>query len=353
MNYYDMPQYEQELEKIIQNKKEIFQDTSILITGARGMIGSMLVDVMMYANCNYGLNCKVYAVVRNESAARIRFKKYIKNSLFSLITADINKILIDDIEGIKGNIDYIIHGASNTHPLLYSGKPIETILTNVVGTNHLLEFATKHQCKRFVFLSSVEIYGENRGNYEKFQETDCGYIDPNTLRAGYSEGKRAGETLCQAYKKECRLESIILRLARCYGPGILENDSKALSQFLHRAGNHDDIVLKSEGKQQFSYIYQADAVDAICYFMKNGSVGEAYNITGIDSGITLRELAEYIARIAGVSVVYELPDCEEAAGYSKASKALLDGRKAAGVGWMPQYNIYEGIKKMLAMRQKF
>lgn len=344
MNYYDTASYKQELEEIIKNKIHFLMNSCLLITGARGMIGSMLVDAVMLANQEYGINCKVYAVVRNREAARKRFEKYADMTLFRLITADINK---DTIKGVEGTVDYIVHGASNTHPLLYSGKPIETILTNVVGTNNLLEFAVRHGCIRFIFLSSVEIYGENKGACERFTEDGYGYIDSNSLRAGYPEGKRVGESLCQAYRKEYDLKSVILRVARCYGPGILENDSKALSQFLRRAKDKKDIILKSEGRQYYSYIYQADAVDAICHFLQYGKVGEAYNITGCDSDITLKQLTEIIAETAKVSVAYESPDSEETAGYSKATKALLDGKKAEEAGWMARYRIQEGIKRCL------
>ena len=275
--------------------------------------------------------------------AEERFIRYIDDNHFNIFFADINK---DKIK-IDEDIDFVVHGASNTHPFLYSGKPIETILTNVAGTNNLLEFAVKHRCKRFLFLSSVEVYGENRGDCEKFKEDYCGYINSNTMRAGYPESKRTGETLCQAYIKEYGLDSVILRLARCYGPGILQNDSKALSQFIHRAKEKRDIILKSEGKQEFSYVYQADVVDAMCYFLQFGISGECYNVTGKDSDVSLKDLAEKIADMSGVLVKYELPDKNEAAGYSMATKAVLDGRKAETIGWTAVYPIWEGIKRSL------
>lgn len=344
MNYYDTAVYKQELEEIISKYRNSFVDGSLMVTGACGMIGSMLVDAVMLANWEYGMNCKLYAVVRNEAAARKRFEKYMNRQLFRLIIADINK---DAVNGVVGSVDYIIHAASNTHPRLYAGKPIETILTNVVGTNNLLEFAVCHGCRRFLFLSSVEIYGVNRQEQRKFTEDACGYIDSNTLRAGYPEGKRTGEALCQAYKKEHNLESVILRLARCYGPGILKNDSKALSQFLCNAKEHKDIVLKSGGGQHYSYVYQADAVDAILHFLQFGESGEAYNITGIDSDMTLKELAEMISNFAHVQVRFEFPNVEEAAGYSRATEALLDGGKAAKAGWTARYGIRQGIRRCL------
>ena len=307
------------------------------------MLGSMFIDAMMLLNRKYGSNIKIYAVTRNKKLAEERFIRHIDDNHFNIFFADINK---DKIK-IDEDIDFVVHGASNTHPFLYSGKPIETILTNVAGTNNLLEFAVKHRCKRFLFLSSVEVYGENRGDCEKFKEDYCGYINSNTMRAGYPESKRTGETLCQAYIKEYGLDSVILRLARCYGPGILQNDSKALSQFIHRAKEKRDIILKSEGKQEFSYVYQADVVDAMCYFLQFGISGECYNVTGKDSDVSLKDLAEKIADMSGVLVKYELPDKNEAAGYSMATKAVLDGRKAETIGWTAVYPIWEGIKRSL------
>lgn len=343
MNYYNTLTYENELIEIVEKRQTFFNNKRILVSGARGMLGSMFIDAMMLLNRKYGSNIKIYAVTRNKKLAEERFIRHIDDNHFNIFFADINK---DKIK-IDEDIDFVVHGASNTHPFLYSGKPIETILTNVAGTNNLVEFAVKHRCKRFLFLSSVEVYGENRGDCEKFKEDYCGYINSNTMRAGYPESKRTGETLCQAYIKEYGLDSVILRLARCYGPGILQNDSKALSQFIHRAKEKRDIILKSEGKQEFSYVYQADVVDAMCYFLQFGISGECYNVTGKDSDVSLKDLAEKIADMSGVLVKYELPDKNEAAGYSMATKAVLDGRKAETIGWTAVYPIWEGIKRSL------
>lgn len=218
MNYYNTLTYENELIEIVEKRQTFFNNKRILVSGARGMLGSMFIDAMMLLNRKYGSNIKIYAVTRNKKLAEERFIRHIDDNHFNIFFADINK---DKIK-IDEDIDFVVHGASNTHPFLYSGKPIETILTNVAGTNNLLEFAVKHRCKRFLFLSSVEVYGENRGDCEKFKEDYCGYINSNTMRAGYPESKRTGETLCQAYIKEYGLDSVILRLARCYGPGILQ-----------------------------------------------------------------------------------------------------------------------------------
>ena len=173
------------------------QDAAILISGATGLIGSLLVDVIMHRN-RHGMNCLVVALGRNQERAAERFKPYLGDRNFRFIAHDMNEPLPYD--GLAG-IDYIVHLASNTHPVAYATEPISTITTNIIGTKNLLDFAALHHARRFVFASSVEIYGENRGDVQQFTESYCGYIDSNTLRAGYPESKRCGEALCRAYAR--------------------------------------------------------------------------------------------------------------------------------------------------------
>ncbi len=343
MEYYNHQIYKEEIKRISEKEYfvKILKDSTILITGARGMIGSMFIDAIMLANKQNDLNCTIYAVARSEKASE-RFCQYETDKCFNLIYADINK---DSIE-IDGNIDYVIHAASNTHPLQYSQKPIETLITNVVGTNNMLEFAVNHSCKRFVFCSSVEVYGENKNDIGPFKEDDVGYINCNTLRANYPEGKRAGEALCQAYIQEKGLDVVVPRLARCYGAGLHTDDSKALTQFLKNGLNKEDIVLKSKGTQYFSYCYQADAVDGIVSVLANGEKGEAYNISGKDSDIHLRDLAQLIADAFGVKVIFDLPKEDEAAGFSKANDARLDVEKIRKLGWKAEYTIADGVRRI-------
>ncbi len=344
MNYFEHALYKSELEDIVAKNCEILRNKTIVITGARGLIGSMLVDAIMYANTSRSAECNVFAILRNREQGTKRFCQYQSSPFFHMITADIN---YDEIR-INENIDFFIHAASNTHPIFYSTRPIETILTNTVGTNRVLQFAVEHNCKRFVFMSSVEIYGENRGDTDKFSEDYCGYIDCNTLRAGYPESKRVGESLCQAYRKEKGLECVIARIARCYGPGLLQEDSKALTQFLRKATAGENIILKSDGKQYYSYVYVADAVDALLFISAKGEDGTAYNIVGKESDVTLKELSTFIAEKAGRKVLFDLPDKLETEGYSKATKALLDGGRLEKLGWSAKVDIERGIEDILS-----
>lgn len=318
---------------------EKLENKSILISGATGLIGSCFVDVIMKCN-ERGINCKVYALGRNEERAKKRFEYCYNDSLFEFVAYDICKPLVrDDI----GTIDYVLHLASNTHPIQYSTDPIGTITTNIFGTYNMLEFALKHNVKRGVFTSSNEIYGENRGDVEKFNEIYCGYIDSNTMRAGYPESKRCGEALCQAYIKQRGMDIVIPRLTRSYGPTMLMSDSKAISQFIRKGIRREDIVLKSTGTQYYSYTYVTDAVAGILVTLLKGKCGEAYNIADESSDIMLKDLAAIIADYVGKNVIFEIPDEIEAAGYSMATKARLDGSKIKKIGWNAKYDIKSGI----------
>lgn len=342
MTLYDNDLYQEDLEYVrdLDLPWDKLQNKSVLLSGATGMIGSFLVDVLLNKNEKDDLNCTVYALGRNEQKAKTRFSRFAEDEHFIFVPYDVNMPFVrDDI----GTVDYVLHLASNTHPMQYATDPIGTITTNIIGLQNMLEFAVAHHAIRFAFASSNEIYGENRGDVELFDEHYCGYIDSNTLRAGYPESKRCGEALCQAYRVQKGLDVVIPRLTRSYGPTLQMSDTKALSQFIKKGLAHENIVLKSAGTQYYSYCYTADSVSGILTILLKGESGEVYNIADVSSDITLRDLAKIIADYAGTEVVFEIPDATEAAGYSKATKARLDGSKLHKLGWVPNFEIKDGI----------
>ena len=325
---------------------ERLKGSSFLISGASGNIASFLIDVLMELN----LDIRIYALGRNRARAEERFADYLEDPHFVFVQGDINRGI-----GLPNDIkaDYIFHAASNTHPKDYSGDPIGTITTNVIGTYHMLEYAVTHGCRRFVFASSVEIYGENRGDVERFPEEYLGYIDCNTMRAGYPESKRTGEALCQAYLAKHGLDVVIPRFSRTYGPTLLPTDTKAISQFLKKGVAGEDVVLKSEGNQIYSYSYVADAAAAFLYCLLYGNCGEAYNVADPGSDVSLKELSQIVADDAGTRVVFELPDAAEAAGYSAATKAMLDASKLNALGWKARYDMRSGLVRTMDMLKEF
>ncbi len=346
MKVYEHPKYREDIQSVahLDLPWNSLRDSTILISGAGGLIGSCLVDVIMEKNRETGLHCTVYALGRNEGKARERFAYCRDGEWFRFLQHDINDPLrTDEI----GEIGYVIHLASNTHPVAYATDPVGTITTNVIGLKNMLDFAVAHHARRFAFASSNEIYGENRGDTEFFDETYCGYLDCNTMRAGYPESKRCGEALCQAYRTQKDLEIVIPRLTRTYGPTMLMDDTKAISQFIRKGIAGEDIVLKSEGTQLYSYTYMADAVSGLLTVLLKGENGEAYNIADKSGDMTLKDLASVIANLVGKNVVYDLPDATERAGYSTATKARLDGGKLKHLGWAPRYVPEDGLQRTL------
>lgn len=323
---------------------ELLKDSSVVVSGATGLIGSCLVDSLMALNGRLGLGCKVIALGRSAAKAAERFAPYSGSPLFEFVSHDINQPLELASAGEGG---YVIHLASNTHPVAYATEPVSTITTNIFGTRNMLEFARAHSARRFAFASSNEVYGENRGDVELFDEKYCGYIDPNTLRAGYPESKRCGEALCQAYARQYGLDVVIPRFTRSFGPTLLASDTKALSQFLRNAMNGEDIVLKSAGTQFYSYTYVADAVAGFLYVLLKGESGGAYNIADESCDITLRDLAGTIAELCGTKVRFEIPDAVESAGFSKATKARLDASKLKALGWSAAYTMDSALSRTL------
>ena len=346
MSLYDNPQYMDDINYVSQLDLpwDKLKNKTTMLSGATGLIGSFLVDVILEKNLIDDLNCHVYALGRNEKKARDRFSKYVGEEHLHLVSYDVKDPLVcEDI----GKVDYLLHLAANTHPMLYATDPIGTITTNIIGVQNMLEFAVEHNATRFAFASSNEIYGENRGDVELFDEDYCGYINCNTLRAGYPESKRCGEALCQAYKTQKGLDTVILRLTRSYGPTMLMSDTKAISQFIKKGIAGEDIVLKSTGTQYYSYTYMADAVSGLLYALLCGENGDAYNIAEEQSDIMLKDFAEIIAGIKGKQVVFEIPDAVEASGYSKATKARLNGEKLKKLGWVPRYTIQTGMERTI------
>jgi len=314
---------------------------TVLVAGARGLLGAFLVEVLLARG-----NVEVVALGRDAAKARETFAAHEGNPRLRILAADVNRPLD---AAATGHADFVVHLASLTHPKAYATSPVSTIASNVIGTDNLLSYAAATGAARFLFASSVEIYGENRGDTALFREDYCGNLDCNTLRAGYPESKRCGEALLQAYRAEKGLDGVVARLARSYGPTLLATDTKALSQFFAKALAGEDIVLKSAGEQFYSYTYAADAVAGLLTVLLAGRDGEAYNVADPSGDIRLKDLAALVAREAGKQVVFALPDAVEAAGFSKATVARMDGAKLRSLGWSARCGIEEGVRRTLAV----
>lgn len=308
---------------------------SVLVTGATGLLGVHLIDVLMALG-----GVKVYAVGRSKAKAENRLGEYYANPLFKFVEQDVCLPFDEDL-----HVDYIIPGASNTHPLAYSQYPVETIQINVKGAEHALNKAA--ECKATVlYPSTVEVYGNALGQ-DVFEEDYTGKLNLSTSRACYTESKRVSEALCQSYISERGVDVKIVRLSRIFGPTMLDSDSKASSQFIMKAVNNEDIVLKSKGEQFFSYSYVSDAVAAMLYVMLHGECGQAYNISNEKCNVHLRDFAQMCAEYNGRKVVFELPSETEMKGFSNATQAILDNTKLKSLGFKPKYGLKDAVHRTI------
>lgn len=328
--------YQEDIQNVLSAIEiEKIEGKSFLITGATGMVGVMLIDALMSIK-----DAKVYAVGRSKEKAKTRLGEYYGNPNFIFLEQDVQTSFPKDLK-----VDYIIPLASNTHPLAYSQFPVETMLINIEGARNALDLAASCDAT-VVYPSSVEIYGNSQdGN--PFQEKGNGLLNLSNSRACYTESKRSCEALCQSYKAERNVNVKIVRLCRIFGPTMLMSDTKASSQFIIKAINKEDIVLKSEGNQFFSYIYVADAVAAILFVLLYGQNGEAYNISNNKTNVHLKEFAGQCALYNNKNVVFDLPSEAEKKGFSIASTAILNNDKLLSLGFVPQYSFEDAIRRTI------
>ena len=339
------PLYKEDMQVVMSSIDiELLKDKKILITGATGLIGSHLIDALMCFN-QKGARIHIYAIGRNRAKISSRFGCYIGNPYFTFIEHDVVQPFAEDV-----SVDIIIPAASNTHPLAYSQHPIDTMWINIMGCKHALELAVRCNAQ-VLYLSSVEIYGNPYDN-NAFKEESTGALNLSNARSCYTESKRSCEALCQSYMAEYKLDVKIVRLCRVFGPTLLDNDTKASSQFLLKSIHNEDIVLKSEGNQLFSYMYVTDAVVALLYILLYGQTGKSYNASNRYCNIRLRDFAQLCADYNGKKVVYELPPEEERKGYSIANNALLDNSALRNIGWKEHYLMADAVQRTIRMLSK-
>ncbi len=324
---------------------EKLRNKAVLITGATGLIGSFVIDVLLQYNKIADANIDIYAVGRSKQRLVDRFQE-ISTEKLHYIEQDVNKEPQFDIK-----LDYIIHAASNAYPAAFDKDPVGTILSNLLGTNYLLEYARTHDVERFLFVSSGEVYGQSDSVVEAFAENYSGYVDPVQPRSCYPTSKRAAENLCVSYTKQYGLDTVIVRPCHTYGPNVTQSDNRASVQFINNAVNNENIVMKSRGAQLRSYCYVADCASALLSVLTSGESASAYNIANKDARVTISEFAAETAKVVGKTVVYEEADTSEKQQQTPITYAVLDSEKLYALGWKGLYSVSEGVTNTVRILQ--
>ena len=331
--------YKEEIANIAKNLP--LKDCTVLVTGATGMIGSSIIDVLICASEKLNNKIKIIALSRDINKLKQRFSYNEEKSMIYFIEQDI----VDRLK-TKDRIDYIIHTASYADPKKYSLYPVETILTNIYGTNNLLEYCKSHNKTRILLTSTFEVYGKSEKRY-LYRESDSGEIDLNQIRSCYPESKRVCEILMRCYYKEYGVDYVIARLCSIYGPTMAADDSKAHAQFIRNGLMGENIILKSEGLQKRTYCYLMDAISAILKVLFTGESGEVYNISYEKSVVTINQVAGTVANICNTKVIHQEPTEDERIGFSTPKDCVLDNGKLRRLGWSGKYSIEEGLSSTI------
>lgn len=328
----------EDLEELANEKIfEEFAGKTVLVTGASGLIGSEIVLGFLCADRLKKLNIKVLAMVRNEQKARDVFECVLENKNFELIIQDVN-----DPVSYRGNVDYIIHCASTTSSKDFIEKPVETIMTTINGTKNLLDYSASVKAESFLFLSTLEVYGIISSD-TLIKENQYGCLDILVPRSSYPEGKKLAENLCISYSVEYELNVKIARLCQTFGAGISVDDRRVFAQFAKSAIKRSDIILYTKGDTVRNYCYLTDAVSAILTILKKGATQKAYNIANQSEIISIKQMAELVAKKYNISVKYEIDNIDR--GYNPVVKVCLDTTELEKLGWNAKIGIDEMIER--------
>lgn len=335
---------DEDAEQIIRENNGLKQlyNTTVMITGASGMVGSYFLYTLVKLNEDYGADIKILPLIRNLSKLN---PEIVEKNYVHPIVQDV----IDEI-GWDGDVDYVIHAAGPASPKIMREKPVETNFANTLGSANTLTFSKEHNTKGYLFISSREIYGDPNENQKYFTEDGrLGFIDPLIPRNGYAEGKKAAENMCVGFKSEYGLNTKIVRLAHTYGPGMSVDDGRVQADFLKNVLNDENIVLKSDGSSVRTYTYISDAVSAM-FKVLLCSNDIVYNIADERNEVSIKQLAEIMVGIypeKKLKLVFDI-ESEENKGYAPFKFGILSTKKIKEeLNWSARYSVKEGFKRTL------
>lgn len=312
---------------------DIAKNSTFLITGSTGYIGSYLIYTLEKLNELRQADYKIYALARNKEKY---FKCNFNSNIVIPIFSNMESLNIPDLK-----VNYIIHTASNTASKYFVEHPVELINENYIGLFNLLKIAKQQDIlKSFVYISSLEYYGICLDD-KSVKETESFPIDITNPRSSYSEGKRFLELLCFANFNEYQVPIKTIRLGQTFGPGIGKEDNRVFAQFAKSVITNTNISLATKGETKRSYCSIVDAVIGIMTVLVNGKNGEAYNLASDNSYISILDMAKLFIEDTNLKIIFLNTDNKQ---YLETIKFALDTTKIKEIGFKSLENIEIMVK---------
>jgi len=300
----------------------------ILVTGGAGFLGSHLCERLL-AEEHEVICLDNFFTGRRENIAHL-----LENPSFELLRHDV-------IEPVLLEVDQIYNLACPASPVHYQYNPVKTVKTCVIGTINMLGLAKRVRA-RILQASTSEIYGNPQVHPQP--EEYWGNVNPVGVRSCYDEGKRLAETLMMDYHRQNKVDTRIARIFNTYGPRMLENDGRVVSNFIVQALRGDKITVYGTGEQTRSFCYVDDLIEGLIRLMNVEAVHDPVNL-GNAGEFTIKELADEVARACNVPISLEyhpLPqdDPQQRRPDSARAEQLL--------GWSPKIALREGLQHTVA-----
>lgn len=323
------------------NWKE-FDNKTVLITGATGMLAEYLAFTLLYLREEYDVRVNVIALCRTRHHVEEVFSEFLNKDYFTILSQDVCAPI-----DYNGSIDYIFHLAGNASPYSINNDPVGIIKANLLGTFNVMELAREKSVHRVLFVSTREVYGAS--SEQQLSETSFGCLDPMDNRSCYPESKRAAETILRSYFLQYGIKSVIARVAHSYGPGMkIHNDGRVMADFIGNAVNGKDIVLHSSGEAVRSFLYLSDAVVGLFTILLEGVGGEPYNLSNELEPMPIYKVAELICSLFPTKNIHVVFSKEKPkGGYCNYPRVALDNRKLQELGFNPSVSLKDGLYRTI------
>ena len=300
----------------------------IVVTGGAGFIGSHLCERLL-ADGHQVICLDNFFTGRRENIERL-----FDNRQFELLRHDV-------IEPILLEVDQIYNLACPASPIHYQYNPVKTVKTNVMGTMNMLGLA-KRVHARILQASTSEVYGDPHVHPQT--EDYWGNVNPIGVRSCYDEGKRVAETLMTDYHRQNKVDIRIARIFNTYGPRMLENDGRVVSNFIVQTLRGEELTIYGSGEQTRSFCYVDDLVDGLVRLMNVADQHEPVNL-GNPNEFTIKELAEEVAKVCGCPLRLRNEPLPQDDPRQRQPNIQL-ARKL--LGWQPTIELHEGLERTVA-----